>query len=72
MDLAKAVVATFKNLPDRLSEPVVLFLPKLLKIFNTISSDTKLNLNLELGNYRIFPLYCWTEGNRISKKGEGN
>ena len=58
MDLAKAVVATFKNLPDRLLEPVVLFLPKLLKIFNTISSDTKLNLNLELGNCRIFPLYC--------------
>ena len=58
MELAKAVVASFENLPDRLSEPVFLSLAKLLKSFNTVSSDTKLDLNLELGNFRTFPLYC--------------
>ena len=44
MGLAKAVAPSFKNLPDRLSRPAVLFSFKSLRSFNTVSSDTKLNL----------------------------
>ena len=52
--LAKTVAPSFKNLPDRLSRPTALFSFKSLRSFNTVSSDAKLNLNLELGNFRIF------------------
>ena len=52
--LAKTVDPSFENLPDRLSRPAALFSCKSLRSFNTVSSDTKLNLNLELGNFRIF------------------
>ena len=33
--------------------PLVLFPSKSLRSFNTVSSDPKLNLNLELGNFGI-------------------
>ena len=69
---AKTVAPSFKNLPDRVSRPAALFSPISLRSFNTISSDTKVNLNLELGNFRIFSKYCWTEGNQTSRKGEAN
>ena len=54
MGLAKIVAPSFKNLPDRLSRPAALFSSKSLRSFNTVSSDIKLNLNLELGNFKIF------------------
>ena len=54
MSLAKTVAQSFKNLPDRLSRPAALFSSKSLRSFNTVFSDIKLNLNLELGNFRIF------------------
>ena len=52
MGLAKTVALSFKNLPDRLSRPTALFSSKSLRSFNTVSSDTKLNFNLELDNFR--------------------
>ena len=54
MGLAKEVAPSFKNLPDTLSRAAALFSSKSLKSFYTASSDTKLNLNLELGNIRTF------------------
>ena len=36
-----------QNLSHRLSRPTALFSSKSLRSFNTVSSDTKLNLNLE-------------------------
>ena len=54
MGLAKTVAPFFKNLPDRLSRPRALFSSTSLRTFNTASSETKVNLNLELGNFRIF------------------
>ena len=54
MGLAKAVAPSFKNLPDTLSRAAALFSSKSLKSFYTASSDTKLNLSLELGNIRTF------------------
>ena len=54
MSLAKTVVPSFKDLPDRLSMHATLFPSKSLRSFTTASSDTKLNLNLELRNFRIF------------------
>ena len=54
MVLAKTVAPSCKNLPDRLSSPAALFSFKFWRSFNTVSSYTKLNLNLELGYFRIF------------------
>ena len=54
MGLAKTVAPSFKNLPDRLSRPTALFWSKSWRSFNTVSPDTKLNLNLDLGYLRIF------------------
>ena len=54
MVLAKTVAPSFKNLPDRLSRPLTLFSFKSLRSFDTVPSDTKLNLNLELVSFRIF------------------
>ena len=47
MGLAKAVEPSFKNSPDRLSRPAVLFSFISLRSFITVSSDTQVNLNLE-------------------------
>ena len=55
MGLAKTVTLSFKNLPDRLSRPTALFSSKLWRSFNTVSSDTTLNLILDSGYFRIFP-----------------
>ena len=49
MGLAKTVAPSFKNLPGRLSSPAALFPSKSWRSFNTVSWDTKLNLNLVLG-----------------------
>ena len=54
MDLAKTVVAYFKILPDRLSRYAALFSLLSLRLFSLISSDTRVNLNLELGNFYTF------------------
>ena len=54
MSLAKTLAPSFKDLPDRLSWRTVLFSSKSLRRFNTLSLDTKLNLNLKQGNLRIF------------------
>ena len=48
MRLVKTVAPSFKNLPDILFRPAVLFSSKSWRTFNTVSSDRKLNLNLEL------------------------
>ena len=53
MSLAKTVAPSLKNLPDRSSRHAALFSSKSLS-FNTVYSDTKLDLNLGLGNFRIF------------------
>ena len=54
MGLAKTVALNFKNLPDRLPIPAALFSSIFLRIFDIVSSNTKLDLNLELGNFKIF------------------
>ena len=51
MGLTKTVAQSFKNLPDR---PAALFSSKSWTSFNTVSSDTTLNLNLHLGYFRTF------------------
>ena len=71
MVLAKTVAPSFKNLPDRLSRPLTLFSFKSLRSFDTVPSDTKLNLNLELVYFRIFSYYCQTEGKRNLKERGG-
>ena len=54
MGLAKTVAPSFKNLPDRLSSPAALFSSKSWRSFNIVSSKPKLDLNFELGYFRIF------------------
>ena len=44
--MAKIVAQSFKNLPDRLSKPAALFSSMFLRIFSTLSSERKVNLNL--------------------------
>ena len=72
MGLAKTVAPSFKNLSDRLSRPTALFSSKSLRSFNTVLSVTKLNLNLELGNFRIFRSIIELKVKQISKKEEAN
>ena len=62
---------TTRHLPDRLSKPAALFSSKSRKCFNIVSSDTKLNLNLDLGYFRIFSWYCRTEFKLNLKEGVG-
>ena len=71
MSLAKTVAPSFKNLADRLSRPAALFSSKSWGSFNTVSSDTTLNLNLDLGYFRNFSKYCRTEFKTNIKKGGG-
>ena len=52
--LAITVAASFRSLPDRLSKPAALVSSKSWRCFNTVSSDTTLNLNLDLGYFRFF------------------
>ena len=70
MGLAKNVAPSFQNLPDRLSRPAALLSYKSLKSFNAVSSDTKLNLNLELGNFRNSCSIVKLKVNQISEKGD--
>ena len=51
--------------------PLVLFPSKSLRCFNTVSSDPKLNLNLELGNFGVISQYFPTEGKPAFKEGGG-
>ena len=51
--LAKIVAPSFKNLPDRLSKPAALFSSMFLRIFTTLSSETKVNLNLVFGSFNV-------------------
>ena len=67
--LAKTVASSFKNLPDRLSRPASLFSSKSWRSFNTVSSDATLNLNFDLGYFRIFWYYCRTEFKPSLKEG---
>ena len=53
MGLAITVAPSFENLSDRLSRPGASFSSKSLRSFNTVSSDTKLNLQIELGIFRV-------------------
>ena len=71
MGVAKTVAPSFKNLPDILSRLAALFSSKSLRSFNTVSSDIKLNLNLELDYFRVFSWYCRTEGKPNLKEGGG-
>ena len=52
--LPKTVTLFFKNLPDRSSRPAALFSSRSWRSFNTVSLDTKLNVNLQLGYFRDF------------------
>ena len=72
--LAKTIALSFKNLPDRLSRLAALFSSITLRGFNTVSSDTKVNLNLQLGNLdlELFRGIVELKLNQISKKGEAN
>ena len=70
MGLAKNVAPSFQNLPDRLSRPAALLSYKSLKSFNAVSSNTKLNLNLELGNFRTSCSIVELKVNQISEKGD--
>ena len=54
MGLAKTVAPSFKNLSDRLDpDPQLYFHPNPEGVL-IVSSDTTLNLNLDLGYLRIF------------------
>ena len=71
MGLAKTVAPSFKNLADRLSRPATLFSSKFWGSFNIVSSDTTLNLNLDLRYFRNFSKYCRTEFKPNIKEGGG-
>ena len=70
--LAKTIVPSFKNLLDTLSRPAALFSSKSWRSVNTVSSDTTLNLNLDLAYFRIFLSIAEPNLNQISKKREAN
>ena len=70
MGLARTVAPSFRNLADRFSRPLALFSSKSLRSSNIVSSETKVNLNLELGNFRILSQCCRTEGKpNLKEKG---
>ena len=71
MGLAKTVAPSFKKFVDTLSRPAALFSSKSWGSFNTVLSDTTLNLNLDLGCFRNFSKHCQTEFNPNIKEGEG-
>ena len=68
MVLAKTVIISFKNLPDMLSRPAILYSFLSLKSSNTVCSDTKVYLNLEWGTFIIFSWFCVVKVNQISKE----
>ena len=54
MGLAKTFAPSFMNSPDRLPRTAAVFSSKFWSSFNTVSSDTRLDLNLDLGCFRFF------------------
>ena len=71
MVLVKTVAHWFKLFSDRLFRTAASFSFISLKGFNTFSSDTKVNLNLEFVNLNIFSWHCRTESKQNLKEGGG-
>ena len=72
MSLAKTVTPSVKNLPDSLSRPSAWLSSISLRSFNIVSSDMKVNLNLQLVSLWFFCSSVNLKIHQISKKGETN